>query len=181
MKKIFVSIDLETTGFDHQMDKIIEVGAVKFKNNKVLEKLSILVNPKQIISDEISELTGINQIELDSAKEWAEVKDEVVNFIGNYPIIGHNVNFENNFLRENDVKITDSYDTLSLARILLPNLPEYNLSGISKHLKFNHENPHRALSDSLVTMDLFNTLINTLFIIYTFIKKTSYCITKGFR
>tara|TARA_Y100000817_G_scaffold69643_1_gene53034 strand:- start:3513 stop:6257 length:2745 start_codon:yes stop_codon:yes gene_type:complete len=163
MKKIFVSIDLETTGFDHQMDKIIEVGAVKFKNNKVLEKLSILVNPKQIISDEISELTGINQIELDSAKEWAEVKDEVVNFIGNYPIIGHNVNFENNFLRENDVKITDSYDTLSLARILLPNLPEYNLSGISKHLKFNHENPHRALSDSLVTMDLFNILINTLF------------------
>ena len=138
MKKIFVSIDLETTGFDPQMDKIIEIGAVKFKNNKVLEKLSILVNPKQIISDEISELTGINQIELDSAKEWAEVKDEVVNFIGNYPIIGHNVNFENNFLRENDVMITDSYDTLSLARILLPNLPEYNLSGISKDLAISN-------------------------------------------
>ena len=47
MKNIFVSIDLETTGFDPQRDKIIEVGAVKFKNNTVLEKLSILVNPMQ--------------------------------------------------------------------------------------------------------------------------------------
>ena len=163
MKKIFVSIDLETTGFDFQKDKIIEVGAVKFENNKVLEKLSILVNPMQKISHEISELTGINQIELDSAKEWDEVKDEVANFIDDYPIIGHNVNFENQFLSENNIKIVNSYDTLSLARILLPNLPEYNLTGISKHLNLNHENPHRALSDSLVTMDLFNILMNTLF------------------
>ena len=163
MKNIFVSIDLETTGFDPQRDKIIEVGAVKFKNNTVLEKLSILVNPMQIISQEISDLTGINQNELNLAKQWTDVKDEVVNFIDNYPIIGHNVNFENQFLSENDINIVESFDTLSLARILLPNLPEYNLSGISKHLKFNHENPHRALSDSLVTMDLFNTLTNTLF------------------
>ncbi|MFL2664860.1 MAG: helicase C-terminal domain-containing protein [Dehalococcoidia bacterium] len=162
MNKIFVSIDLETTGFDHKNDKIIEVGAVKFKGNDVLEELSILINPNRKISDEISELTGINQLELNSAKQWEEVKDQIVDFIDGNPIIGHNVNFENLFLAQNDVKISDSFDTLSLSRILLPSLPEYNLGGISKLLGFNHENPHRALSDSMVTMDLFNILRDTL-------------------
>ena len=41
----FIAIDLETTGLDSKKDKIIEVGAVKFKGNLELDRFSSLVNP----------------------------------------------------------------------------------------------------------------------------------------
>ena len=49
MDKIYISLDLETTGFNPLEDKIIEVGIVKFQGNKILDTWQSLVNPGQKI------------------------------------------------------------------------------------------------------------------------------------
>ena len=56
----YVVFDLETTGFDPKIAKIIEIGALKYKNNELVEELSILVNPGCSIPDVITMITGID-------------------------------------------------------------------------------------------------------------------------
>ena len=157
-----VALDLETTGVNSSNDHIIEVGAVKFVGDKQVDTLSTLVNPNRKLSSFIVGLTGINQQDVDSAPQWDEVKEEVADFIAGVPIIGHNVGFDASFLRSHGVKPDGLYDTMSMAEIALPYGPEYSLGRLSQRFGFSHDDPHRALSDALVTRDLFLHLLEII-------------------
>ncbi|MBN4059290.1 DEAD/DEAH box helicase [Dehalococcoides mccartyi] len=159
---ILISLDLETTGTSANSDHIIEVGAVKFRGNEQLETFSELVNPHRRLSSFIIGLTGITQAEVDSAPDWDEIKSPLAEFIAGVPIIGHNVGFDASFLRSHDVYPDGLYDTMSMAEIALPAGPEYSLSRLSQRFGFSHDNPHRALSDALVTRDLFMHLLGLI-------------------
>ncbi|MDP6667722.1 MAG: helicase C-terminal domain-containing protein [Dehalococcoidia bacterium] len=157
-----IALDLETTGTSARADHIIEVGAVKFRGDEQIDTFNALVNPHRKLSGFIVGLTGITQSEVDSAPDWDETKPQLAEFISGVPIIGHNVGFDASFLRSHDVHPDGVYDTMTMAEIALPAGPEYALGRLSKRFGFSHDNPHRALSDALVTRDLFLHLLEII-------------------
>lgn len=153
---MYISLDLETTGFDPAKDKIIEFGAVKFDKTGPKETLSFLCNPGFAIPQVITHITKIKDSDLEGTRPFEERMEEVKAFIGNLPIVGHNIEFDINFLRSFGLELpNNSYDTQKLVSILIPSLPSYSLEVLTQIFELNHAEKHRALDDSIAAMELF--------------------------
>jgi len=158
---MFISLDLETTGFDPQKDHIIEFGAVKFDLNGEKERLQFLAHPGITLPQIITHITGITDEDLKDAPKFEENAQRVQEFIGDLPIVGHNIKFDTGFLRANGIEITNpEYDTFILSSMLLPGLPSYSLEILTEILELQHESAHRALDDAIAAMELFIKLAN---------------------
>ncbi len=95
----YVVVDIETTGYSPDFDEIIELGALKIENNIVIAQFQTLIKPEEmIISEFITEKTGITNEMVKDAPSLYDVLGKYVNFIGDNIVIGHNVNFDINFL-----------------------------------------------------------------------------------
>ena len=152
-----VAIDLETTGFDPIRDKIIEIGAVITKDGKTIREFQTLVNPGIPIPDVVSLLTGITQDNVASAPYISEIINELKEFVGNRPIIGHNVGFDLSFLNTLDLfKNHVALDTYEIASVLLPKATRYNLHHLTTQVVGNSlEDAHRALDDARASCVLY--------------------------
>ena len=160
---VMVSLDLETTGLDQRSDMIIEIGAVKFRGDEEIEQFSALINPGRDIPPFIRDLTGISNEDVANAPSIEAVLPDLIEFLGDHPMIGHNVAFDAGFLVRNGVPPrTQTFDTYDLTYALLPGAVEYNLGGLGMAFGLVHDNPHRALSDALVTRDLFLLMLEKL-------------------
>ena len=123
-----VAIDIETTGLSEERDAIIEIGAVKFKGHRVEDEWSTLVNPNRHIPEFVSGLTGISDVEVRNAPRFQEVAEELEAFVGNTPVVGHNVRFDLGFLqRAGLLRYNEVVDTYELAAVLMPTASRYNL------------------------------------------------------
>ncbi|MBE0415967.1 MAG: 3'-5' exonuclease, partial [Dehalococcoidia bacterium] len=161
MNKTYVSLDLETTGLDPQSDEIIEIGAVKFRGNEVVETFHTLVKPYRPLPYRIRILTGLIPQEVDAAPPLPVVLGDLVPFLGDLPIIGQSISFDISFLSEKGVSLLNpTYDTFELATILLPTLSDYSLSGVAEELGISHPLHHRALPDALMAKDVFLALLD---------------------
>jgi DNA polymerase-3 subunit epsilon/ATP-dependent DNA helicase DinG len=155
----YVSLDLETTGLDPEHDEIIEVGAIRFDADGVIDTYHSLVKPEQRLEYRIAMLTGIDPAELESAPHFSSIAAEVEAFIGLDPIIGQNPTFDTTFLARNGVQIFGpTYDTFDLAGLLLPGLRERGLGGIADHLGIEFAIRHRALADAEAARSVFLAL-----------------------
>jgi DNA polymerase-3 subunit epsilon/ATP-dependent DNA helicase DinG len=156
MSRTYVALDLETTGLDPANDTIIELGAVRFRDGEILEKFSQVVNPGRRIPQNIQQLTGISQAEADAAPRLEHFAAAFRRFVGDDPVIGHNVNFDIGFMRSHDLyNFNPLLDTFELALITLPGLPSYKLGRIAAQLGVSLENAHRAYDDAEATMHIF--------------------------
>ena len=99
MRGELVALDLETTGLDVNNDSIIEIGAVRIRDGKILEEYSTLVNPGFVIPNETTHITGIHQEDLRNAPLLTDALPEITEFVGNSPVIAHNVSFDIGFMR----------------------------------------------------------------------------------
>lgn len=157
-EKIFVSIDLETSGVDPYSDSIIEVGAIKYTTCKEIDSFSSLVKFDGQLSDYVQRLTGIKQSQLDEAPDWWSVRSELRDFLdGVDVVVGHNVAFDISFLRENNVDLSDVkiMDTYYMFGLFFPEEQTYSLEGL--HRKYVGDfRAHRALDDARATIDLFD-------------------------
>ena len=107
-----VSLDLETTGVSPDSDEIIEVGAVKFQGDRILDTFQTLVNPYRPLSQFIRELTGITQAQVDAATAFSSVAPGLESFIGDCPIVGQNIAFDIEFLAKKGLPLSNPrYDT----------------------------------------------------------------------
>ena len=97
----FIVLDLETTGLSNKFDEIIEISALRVRSFHVTDVFSTLIKPTFEISDEITEITGITNEMLSNAPLFSEIEFELREFIGDDYILGHNVNFDINFLYDN--------------------------------------------------------------------------------
>ncbi|MBI2856269.1 MAG: hypothetical protein HYX93_05420 [Chloroflexi bacterium] len=157
--EVCVSLDLETTGISPDTDEIIEVGAVRFRGDQVLDTFQTLVNPYRPIPQFVRELTGITQAEVNGAPPFAAVGPRVQSFIGDSPIVGQNIAFDIGFLSRRGLGLPNPrYDTREMASMLLPRLREYSLSPLALFLGIKHPRPHRALPDAQVTQRVFHAL-----------------------
>ena len=156
----FVSVDLETTGLNAYADTIIELGAVKFRGGAVQERYQTFVNPRRPIPTFIQQLTSITPNQLERAPAFSQVAAQFADFVGDLPIIGHNIAFDLGFLDAHGLALPNrNYNTWDLASIFLPTAPEYNLSALAKQLGLEHSHAHRASADAEVTALVFHRLL----------------------
>ena len=153
---VWVALDLETTGLSADADEIIEVGAVRFRGDETIDTFQSFVNPHRRLSAFIQRYTGITQRQVSAAPPFSQVALELGPFIGDAPVVGHNVAFDLGFLAGKGLRLSNPRsDTWDLAFVLLPESREYSLSRIAASLGIVPRQAHRALEDALVTRDLF--------------------------
>jgi DNA polymerase-3 subunit epsilon len=156
----FVVFDLETTGGNHQSDKIIEIGLVKISELGLREEKSFLINPEIRIPDFIQKLTNIKERDVADAPLIEEVIDEVLKFMGDHILVAHNTSFDvpffNSVLRRLDREElrNPSICTNLMTKYLIPNLLNSNLNYMSKLFDIHHKKAHRALDDAKATAEL---------------------------
>ncbi|WP_077309029.1 ATP-dependent DNA helicase DinG [Terribacillus halophilus] len=165
----FVVVDLETTGHaPSNGDKIIEVGIVVIQGRVVTDQFQTMLDPGMPIPPFISQLTGISDEDVTGAPRFEEVAEEIAAFFQDSYVVAHNANFDLRFLNSSLEASglapisCPVLDTVELARIMLPTAPSYKLSVLSEYLSFEHDQPHRALSDTLVTAELLLSLLEKM-------------------
>lgn len=164
----FVVVDIETTGLHPSLHKITEISAIRFKNNKITEEFTTLVNPQSHIPYFITNLTGITDSMVRRAPLIKKVMPQFIGFLGDRTFVGHNAGFDYRFLNHNSMKyIKRSIDnpilcTCKLARRLLPELYSKRLGVVSDHLGIKNINAHRARGDALTTAKVLEKFLYML-------------------
>ncbi|HIE24776.1 MAG TPA: DNA polymerase III subunit epsilon [Anaerolineales bacterium] len=154
-----VAFDLETTGLSSETDSIIEIGAVRFNETRVEDEFSMLINPGKRIPKFITDLTGISNEMVRGAPNIHDVLGEFEAFVGDAPVIGHNIRFDLSFVQPyNLLRFNTVIDTYELAAVLLPSAGRYKLGALSNFLGIPLANAHRALDDAKATMGIFSQL-----------------------
>lgn len=163
----YTVIDLETTGLSPTYDSIIEFGAIRVRNGKITKTFSSLVNSEDVYVDSyITELTGISQEMVNSAPCMADVLPGFLDFIGSDILVGHNINFDINFIYDETIRQTHSYfsndfiDTMRISRRLFRSERHHRLSDLCKRYSLDYSTAHRALDDCKLTYECFNRLKN---------------------
>lgn len=156
-----VSIDLEMTSAKPETQEVIEIAAIKFSGDRVLESWSTLVRPQTPLPYGTQVLTGIDPASLARAPALADVAGRLKTFVGNHPLVAQSVGLDVNCLRKQGVALDNPlYDTFELASILLPQLTSYSLASLASHFEIPFPQQHRATHDALVTKQLFLRLVD---------------------
>ena len=157
----FVVFDIETTGLNSHTNEIIEIGAVKIKAGRIVDRYSQLINPGRPIPYHITEITSITDEQVANEPKIDKVIGKFVDFIGDAVLVAHNAPFDMGFIKR-DIKkyLNIDYqcsviDTLQMARDLFPDLKKYGLGDLNKTLGLALEKHHRAVDDSQATANMF--------------------------
>ena len=167
----YVVFDLETTGlYPHSGDSIIEIGAVKISNGKIIDRYDQFINPNKELSKEIINITGITNDMLKDARSEEEVVKEFMNWVGNLPMVAHNARFDISFMDNayekynlgtlNNIVI----DTLGMSRYLESKERYHNLAVLVKRydIPWDEDKHHRADYDSEGTALIFLKMLKKL-------------------
>lgn len=163
--QIFVCVDCETTGLDTKNDKIIEVAAVKFTTDAILEQVEWLIDPECTIPEESVKIHNITQDMVAGKPKIAEVLPQLMEFIGDEIIVGHSVSFDLDILASSAERAGMIFksganrviDTLRLARHY-GEAPSNSLDVLRRHFNIAEEGAHRAMNDVIVNIDVFRYL-----------------------
>lgn len=165
----FAVLDFETTGLSEQKDEIIQAGlAVMDEAGTVFSTFASFVRPMRPIPVEITRLTGIRDEDVSGAPEIEDVLAELVPYLQDAVLVGHNIEFDARFLqaaldRSGYLPFAGRMlDTVELIRLTFPTLPSYQLSSLTQHFGIGHDRPHRADSDAWATAELLAVGMNKL-------------------
>jgi ATP-dependent DNA helicase DinG len=155
-----VALDLETTGLNVEQDAILEVAAIKFQGNRVVDTFETFVAPGRPIPYRVQRLTGIKPGLLVGAPPFPAIARKLQAFLGDAPIVGHSIPFDVAFLRRWGLARTNPLiDTFELATVLLPSLKSYNLGQVAEALGISvPKDRHRAMVDTVLAMQVFLAL-----------------------
>lgn len=162
--KIYVALDLETTGVEADVGDIIEVAAIKFRleaggKMSVLERWQTFVKPSQPIPYKITNLTGIKQSDVANAPNFEQIRERLRTFLGDHPIVGHSIESDIGFLaRQNYIVKNVGVDTYEMATLLMPDTPNYSLVGVAAALNVTAGGAHRAMADTIMAQEVFAAL-----------------------
>lgn len=161
----YVVLDIETTGFSPAKGaRIIEIGAVKVINDKVVHTFQELINPEIKISKKITEVTGITNEMVQNKPIYGQVLPIFHEWIEDLPVFIHNAEFDwNRFLIPFFQKVGISpLNPIACTRVLsghyLTELRSHSLNTLCKHYKIINEEEHRALSDAIATQKIIEIL-----------------------
>lgn len=157
-------IDIETTGGYRQGHKITEIAICNFENGVVVDEFSTLINPEIPIPTAITYLTGINDEMVKDAPKFYEVAKKIVEMTEGRVFVAHNVFFDYNFIKHEFNELGYRFQreklcTVRLARKYIPGHKSYSLGKICDDLGIEIEGRHRALGDTLATVELFKLIL----------------------
>ena len=163
----FVAFDLETTGLDARADAIIEIGAVRIRDGKVVDKFASFAQPGYPLSAKTVSLTGITDEMLRGAPDPGTAVDAFLDWVGDMPLCAHNAAFDTGFIREycrRSGRTFDPlyFDTLILAQYLCPKLQNHKLDTVANALGLPPFQHHRAYDDAETCGLILSTLIPML-------------------
>ena len=163
----YVSYDLETTGLSAHFDSIIEFGAVKIRDQQVVDHIQMFIKPPKPIPANISSLTNISNDMVRSAPTFSEAADTILNWIGDAVLVAHNATFDYHFLNAELKRIgreplkNPVIDTLDMSRAILKDRKAYRLGNVARNyrISYNEEVAHRADYDADVLGSVFLCLV----------------------
>lgn len=169
----FSILDTETTGLHVEKgDQIISIASLKVSELKIDEQnyLDELVNPNMKIPESSTKIHNITDEQVKSKPSLLEISEKILKFLKKSVLVGHNINFDINFLKENSkgsqladrMKVIKSIDTIYLTASLFPDLKNYELSNLCEYfnIKTDDQIRHSALGDCIITARLFLYLIS---------------------
>jgi DNA polymerase-3 subunit alpha (Gram-positive type) len=151
---IKIVLDVETTGLDYKREKIIEFAAVKLVNNVITEEFETLINPQQEIKASSMSIHNISEEMVADAPTMAEVLPQILDFIKDYPLIGHNVIFDYSFLNRATEEIygktlqNHRIDTYLIYKEVFPDDPSHGLESLMNRFSIEFPVRHRAMADT---------------------------------
>jgi len=164
-------LDTETTGLDFSRDKIISISAVKIIKLQIQDQeiLDEFVNPKISIPLDSIKIHNITDDHVKEKKTLREIEPKIISFLHESVLVGHNINFDINFICSNIpksnleyfVKNTATIDTILLSAGLFPDLPSYELTFLCNNFRIKSDDQirHSSLGDSIITARLFLFLL----------------------
>lgn len=161
----YIAFDFETTGLDPDKNRIIEIAAIRFEDGKPGDKFVTLINPQQEISKFITEITGISNSMVKDSPVEGDIVDEFHTFLGDYPLVAHNISFDIAFLKvlwkrnRKQLGKHELYDTLPLVRSLMFDYPAFNLATTAEMFGLDASGSHRAEKDAENCGLVFSQLI----------------------
>lgn len=164
----FISFDLETTGFIAGVDKIVEIGAIRFVNGEPESTFCTLIDPKMEIPEAASRVNGISNEMVSGKPTIDRILEPFAEFCGEDILVAHNANFDFQFLASDVVRLETPapkgvvLDTCNMARKVIPGLPNYKLGTLVQHLNIESTNFHRAEEDATYCGHLFIHLIKKM-------------------
>jgi DNA polymerase-3 subunit epsilon len=150
----FIAFDLETTGIMAGVDRIVEIGAVRFIDGAVEGVFSTLVDPLIPIPPGATKVNGITDDMVKGKLRVEELLESFAEFCADDVLIAHNAEFDYQFL-VSDIKKHESkapkglvLDSYPMAKKVFPGLANYRLSTLVQHLSIPSTGFHRAEEDA---------------------------------
>lgn len=149
-----IVLDVETTGLDYQREKMIEFAAVKLVNGEIVDEYETLINPEQEIRYSSQKVHGISQEMVEDQPKYEEVMPKILEFIGDYPIVGHNVIFDYNFINKASRNLYEKkienhrIDSQHMFREVFPEEFSHGLEALMKRFDVDFSTRHRAMADT---------------------------------
>jgi DNA polymerase III epsilon subunit family exonuclease len=165
----YVVFDFETTGAKVPPCRVTEVGAYHVKDGKIVGEFQTLINPECEIPLFITQLTRISDSMVRNAPKFAEIADDLLEFMGDSVLVAHNARFDMMFLNHEIGLIHQGYKmknpqlcTVKLSRRLLPHIENHKLNTVARHFCVDLTNHHRAAADAHATAKIFINLLEDL-------------------
>lgn len=165
----YIVFDIETTGLSSESDEIIELSAIKVSDGNIADEFSMLVNPRKHIPYFASSINGITDDMVSEAPCIEQVIRKFVDFIGSYPLVGHNIcRFDMSFIQRDAERYlgmrisNECIDTLHLANRYLPQLPSRSLESLADHYNVSYDGAHRALVDCKINQKFYEYLLKEM-------------------
>lgn len=161
----YVVFDLETTGLSKENNKIIEIGALKVKDNKIVGTFNTLINPEVPITTYITNIVHITNDMVKDKPKIDEIIPYFVEFIEDLPLMAHNASFDIGFIKYNAEQYgfsinNDVIDTLKLSRKYNKECKKHSLGYLTEYFNIKLDNAHRAYFDAFATYELYNIILN---------------------
>jgi DNA polymerase-3 subunit alpha (Gram-positive type) len=183
----YIVYDVETTGFSTNYDDVIEIAAVKVRRGALVDEFSEFVNPHRMLSALTTKLTGIEQSDVDAARDVGPVMKDFHEWIGDSILVAHNADFDMGHLEANFNKlglpkpVNPVIDTLALARVMYHaelgvywnyatdekidekfkrKMKMFNLKALARFFAVELTQHHRAIYDARATAEAFIGMLN---------------------
>ncbi|MBR4799920.1 MAG: PolC-type DNA polymerase III, partial [Clostridia bacterium] len=163
----FIVFDIETTGLSYKNCGITQIGALKYKNEKIIGEFQTFVDPGMHIPEDITELTGISDETVKGAPCEKDAVRDFLQFCGGSMLVAHNAGFDVSFISrvaaDNSIPFENPYlDTVALSRYINNDVSRHTLDALAKYYKLGDFDHHRADADTEMLARIFGCMISKL-------------------
>lgn len=160
-----VVLDTETTGFEPlEGHRVLEIAAIEIVNLMPTGKLfHTLLDPERDVPPEASRVHGFTRTDLEGKPRFAAKAQEMLDFLGDSPIVAHNAPFDFKHLdselarcKRPPLGLSRMVDTLALARVAFPGA-QNSLDALCRRydIDLSARSTHNALLDVKLLAEVY--------------------------